>query len=70
MACTEHRPYACMMFIMIFIVWIINDIHIEINDIHWEGCLHITRRATTVPPSALGEEKEAFRKKDDRNRPD
>ena len=29
---------------MIVIVWIINDIHIEFNDIHWEGCLHITRR--------------------------
>ena len=30
---------------MIVIVWIINDIHIEFNDIHWEGCLHITRRS-------------------------
>ena len=30
--------------IMKFIVWIINDIHMEFNDIHWEGCLHITRR--------------------------
>ena len=30
--------------IMKFIVWIINDIHVEFNDIHWEGCLHITRR--------------------------
>ena len=29
---------------MIVMVWIINDIHIEFNDIHWEGCLHITRR--------------------------
>ena len=29
---------------MIFIVWITNDIHIDFNDIHWEGCLHITRR--------------------------
>ena len=28
------------------------------------------RPATTVPPSALGEEKEAFRKKDGRSRPD
>ena len=56
--------------IMKFIIWIINDIHVEFNDIHWEGCLHITRRATTVPPSALGEDKEAFRKKDGRSRPD
>ena len=31
-------------YIMKFIVWIINDIHMEFNDIHWEGCLHITRR--------------------------
>ena len=32
-------------YIMKFIVWIINYIHIEFNDIHWEGCLHniITR---------------------------
>ena len=29
---------------MKFIVWIINDIHVKFNDIHWEGCLHITRR--------------------------
>ena len=29
--------------IMKFIVWIINDIHMEFNDIHWEGCLHIRR---------------------------
>ena len=28
---------------MIFIVWITNDIHIDFNDIHWEGCLHIGR---------------------------
>ena len=28
------------------------------------------RAATTTPPSALGEEKEAFRKKDGRSRPD
>ena len=28
------------------------------------------RHATTTPPSALGEEKEAFRKKDGRSRPD
>ena len=33
---------------MILIVWIINDIHIEFNDIHWEGCLHITRRPLSV----------------------
>ena len=30
--------------IMKFIKWIINDIHMEFNDIHCEGCLHITRR--------------------------
>ena len=24
---------------MNLIVWIINDIHMEFNDIHWEGCL-------------------------------
>ena len=30
--------------IMKFIVWIINYIHIEFNDIHWEGCLHKMRR--------------------------
>ena len=28
------------------------------------------RPTTTVPPSALGEEKEAFRKKDGHSRPD
>ena len=28
---------------MKFIVWIINDIHMGFNDIHWEECLHITR---------------------------
>ena len=35
----------CGVVIMKFIVWIINDIHVEFNesDIHWEGCLHITR---------------------------
>ena len=27
--------------IMEIMVWIINDIHMEFNDIHWEGCLHI-----------------------------
>ena len=31
-------------FKMIFIVWITDDIHVDFNDIHWEGCLHITRR--------------------------
>ena len=36
--------------IMKFIVWIINDIHVEFNDIHWEGCLHITRH---WPPIVL-----------------
>ena len=30
---------------MIFIVWITDDIHVDFNDIHWEGCLHITRRS-------------------------
>ena len=31
---------------MKFIVLIINDIinHTEFNNIHWEGCLYITRR--------------------------
>ena len=32
-------------FKMIFIAWITNDIHIDFNDIHWEGCLHVTRRS-------------------------
>ena len=32
------------MYIMKFMVWIINDIHVEFNDIHWVGCLNITRR--------------------------
>ena len=30
--------------LMKFIVWIINDIHMEFNDIHWAGYLHMTRR--------------------------
>ena len=29
--------------IMKVIVWIFNDIHMEFNDIHWEGCLHVRR---------------------------
>ena len=29
---------------MKFLVMMINEIHMECNDIHWEGCLHITRR--------------------------
>ena len=29
---------------MKFIIWVINDIHMEFDDIHWEGCQHITRR--------------------------
>ena len=33
--------------IMKFIVWIITDIHMELNDIHWEGCRHTTRPALT-----------------------
>ena len=36
-------------YIMKFIIWIINDIHMEFNDIHWEGCLHITRRMRRRP---------------------
>ena len=28
---------SCYKYMMIFIVWIINDIQIEFNDIHWEG---------------------------------
>ena len=42
---------------------IINVIHVEFKDIHWEE-MSAQIRATTVPPSALGEDKEAFRKKD------
>ena len=50
MACTVVQytrdcPVKNTTIIMKFIVWIINDIHVKFNDIHWEGCLHITRHS-------------------------
>ena len=40
--------------IMKVIVWIINDIHMEFNDIHWEGCLHVSGYVSVcadIPPN-------------------
>ena len=45
--CHVKRYNIIYKYIMKCIVWIINDIHMEFNDIHWEGCLHITRRIRT-----------------------
>ena len=36
--------YVYMGWFHIHIVWKTNDIRVDFNDIHWEGCLHITRR--------------------------